>query len=59
MHKNQTAGYLTEFELGPDNDSSFSFVTVHGAGHEVPAYKPAEALDLFESFFSGVWEIGK
>ena len=45
----QTAGFLTEFDLGVTN-SSFTFVTVHGAGHEVPAYRPAEAFAMFESF---------
>lgn len=52
---NQTAGYITEFDLG-ETDSSFFFVTVHGAGHEVPAYRPVEALSLFKSFFNGSWE---
>ena len=52
----QTAGYVTEFDLGDDSDSSFTFATVHGAGHEVPAYRPEEALILFQSFFSGVWD---
>lgn len=51
---NQTAGYITEFDLG-DTDSSFLFVTVHGAGHEVPAYRPVEAFSLFQSFFNGEW----
>jgi hypothetical protein len=27
-------------------------MTVHGAGHEVPTYKPKEALDLFEKYLS-------
>mmetsp|Transcript_14336 Transcript_14336/g.16264 ORF Transcript_14336/g.16264 Transcript_14336/m.16264 type:complete len:570 (+) Transcript_14336:228-1937(+) len=54
-YENQTAGYLTQFDLG-DTDSSFIFVTVHGAGHEVPAYRPAEALAMFTSFFSGEWD---
>jgi len=55
-YENQTAGYLTEFDLG-DTDSSFMFATVHGAGHEVPAYRPVEALALFKSFFSGDWDV--
>jgi len=25
---------------------------VHGAGHEVPTYKPKEALELFEKYLS-------
>ena len=36
---NQTAGYVTEFDLGDQTQSSFVFTTVHGAGHEVPAYR--------------------
>lgn len=52
----QTAGFFTEFDLGVTN-SSFTFVTVHGAGHEVPAYRPAEAFAMFESFFSGIWQL--
>ena len=66
--ENQTAGFMTEFDLGfktsssSDNDndddrSSFIFATVHGAGHEVPAYRPVEALALFTSFFSGEWDV--
>jgi len=55
-YNNQTAGYVTEFDLG-ETDSSFLFVTVHGAGHEVPAYRPSEALAMFKSFFSGEWDI--
>ena len=52
----QKAGFFTEFDLGVTN-SSFTFVTVHGAGHEVPAYRPAEAFAMFESFFSGIWQL--
>jgi carboxypeptidase C (cathepsin A) len=54
--QNQTSGYLTQFDLGQETNSSFLFVTVHGAGHEVPAYRPIEALSMFTSFFSGKWE---
>jgi carboxypeptidase C (cathepsin A) len=66
--ENQTAGYLTEFDLGGggndnsnsnSNSSSFIFATVHGAGHEVPAYRPAEAFALFKSFFNGEWDTSK
>jgi carboxypeptidase C (cathepsin A) len=52
----QTAGYVTKFDtsnaFGKKN-SRFSFVTVHFAGHEVPTYKPKEALDLFEKYLNG------
>lgn len=44
----QTAGYLTKFR-----NSKLAFATVHGAGHEVPTYKPAEALALFDSYLKG------
>ncbi len=54
--QNQTAGYLTQFDLGDETKSTFLFVTVHGAGHEVPAYRPVEALSMFKSFFCGEWE---
>jgi carboxypeptidase C (cathepsin A) len=48
----QTAGYITTFKTPFSKDSRFSFVTVHGAGHEVPTYKPKEALELFEMYLS-------
>jgi hypothetical protein len=41
----QVAGYVEKFE-------GYSFATVHGAGHEVPAYKPAQALKLIEAYFN-------
>lgn len=40
----QIAGYVTEFQLDSKSDS-FVFATVHGAGHEVPTYKPMQAFD--------------
>jgi len=55
----QVAGYVTKFDtgafdaFGKAKDSRFSFVTVHFAGHEVPTYKPKEALDLFEKYLNG------
>jgi carboxypeptidase C (cathepsin A) len=49
----QTAGYITKFKTdnAPTN-SRLSFMTVHGAGHEVPTYKPKEALILFEMYIT-------
>lgn len=41
------AGHLEEYEGG------FAFATVLGAGHEVPATNPVEALALFQSFIAG------
>ena len=46
----QTAGFVTRFDLGGKTHSRFIFATVHGAGHEVPAYRPIEALELFKKF---------
>lgn len=44
----QTAGYITKWA-----NSGFSFLTVHGAGHEVPTYKPEAALYIFNSYLDG------
>jgi carboxypeptidase C (cathepsin A) len=44
----QTSGYLTKF-----NNARLAFATVHGAGHEVPTYKPAAALAMFQSYIKG------
>jgi carboxypeptidase C (cathepsin A) len=46
----QTAGYITTFKTQFSKESRFAFMTVHGAGHEVPTYKPKEALDLFRKY---------
>lgn len=43
----QQAGFLTTFTEG------LSFATVHHAGHEVPAYQPERALQLFQNFLDG------
>jgi Carboxypeptidase C (cathepsin A) len=55
----QTAGFLTEFDLGSQTNSSFVFATVHGAGHEVPSYRPREALALIKSFLNDEWDVGR
>jgi len=54
----QTAGYLTKFytELN-SKESRLTFATVHGAGHEVPTYKPEEAFVLFKAFLNNNWNI--
>lgn len=53
MVDGQTAGYSTTFKTPFGKDSRFAFMTVHGAGHEVPTYKPKEALDLFQRYLKG------
>lgn len=50
MVDGQTAGYSTTFKTPFGKESRFAFMTVHGAGHEVPTYKPKEALDLFQRY---------
>ncbi|XP_054799488.1 serine carboxypeptidase 1-like [Prosopis cineraria] len=42
---NEVGGYVEQYE-------GLSFVTVRGAGHEVPSWKPARALTLFTSFLN-------
>lgn len=42
----QVGGWTQEYE-------GLTFVTVRGAGHEVPLHKPKQALTLFKSFLAG------
>jgi carboxypeptidase C (cathepsin A) len=44
----QVGGYLTKW-----SNTKLAFATVHGAGHEVPAYKPEAAYWLWESYLKG------
>lgn len=48
MMDGQVAGFRVAFE-------GFEFVTVHGAGHMVPATKPAQGLTVFKNFLAGEW----
>ena len=48
----QTAGFITKFKTPFGMTSRFSFITVHDAGHEVPTYKPKDALELFEMYIN-------
>lgn len=43
----QVGGYLTTFT------GTLSFVTVHFAGHEVPAYQPERAYVILEQYLNG------
>jgi len=43
-------GQVAGFELRFDG---LRFATVHGAGHEVPAFKPGPSLQLFNAFLEG------
>lgn len=44
--KEQVGGWTEEYK-------GLTFVTVRGAGHEVPLHKPKQALTLAECFLSG------
>jgi len=46
----QMAGYATKWA-----GAKLGFVTVHGAGHEVPTYKPQVALELWTKYLNGEW----
>jgi carboxypeptidase C (cathepsin A) len=37
----------------PQVPQGFTFMTIHGAGHEVPAYRPEYALRMIEQFLKG------
>ncbi|GMI70872.1 serine carboxypeptidase-like 20 [Hibiscus trionum] len=43
----QVAGYLQGY------DHNLTFLTIKGAGHTVPEYKPQEALDFYSRFLAG------
>lgn len=44
----QIAGYSVVFD-------GLSFVTVHGAGHLVPATRPAQGLQVLRDFLADKW----
>eukprot|EP00656_Telonema_subtile_P038799 TRINITY_DN43975_c0_g1_i1.p1 TRINITY_DN43975_c0_g1~~TRINITY_DN43975_c0_g1_i1.p1 ORF type:complete len:500 (-),score=135.66 TRINITY_DN43975_c0_g1_i1:173-1672(-) len=48
----QVSGFRVSFGT---NGSAFSFVTVHGAGHMVPATRPAQAYEVLSNFLGGIW----
>ncbi|KAJ9176107.1 hypothetical protein P3X46_011454 [Hevea brasiliensis] len=47
MSNDQIAGYLQGYE------NNLTFLTIKGAGHTVPEYKPQEALDFFSRWLNG------
>jgi carboxypeptidase C (cathepsin A) len=47
-YNHQTAGYLTKWK-----NTGLAFTTIHGAGHEVPTYKPDVALDMWTKYLNG------
>mmetsp|Transcript_56537 Transcript_56537/g.100284 ORF Transcript_56537/g.100284 Transcript_56537/m.100284 type:complete len:396 (-) Transcript_56537:34-1221(-) len=49
----QVAGYITKYQTGP----GMFFMTVKGAGHMVPQWKPVEALHMLQRFLRGDLEM--
>uniref|UniRef100_A0A1J3IGU3 Carboxypeptidase n=1 Tax=Noccaea caerulescens TaxID=107243 RepID=A0A1J3IGU3_NOCCA len=47
MSNDQVAGYTQGYA------NNLTFLTIKGAGHTVPEYKPREALDFYSRFLSG------
>ena len=43
----QRAGYVIDYDSG---STGFKFVTIQGAGHLVPTYKPHFALTMITKF---------
>ena len=50
LFHNQLVGYFTVWK-----ESKMGFVTIRGAGHEVPTYKPKVSLDLWGRYLLGEW----
>ena len=46
FEEREVAGWVEEYEGG------LTFASVRGAGHQVPVYKPQQALSLFSHFLS-------
>ena len=49
------AGYSTTYggaSINKNNKNGMSFVTIKGAGHEVPTYKPSAAYTMFTAFLN-------
>ncbi|EEF35107.1 serine carboxypeptidase-like 20 [Ricinus communis] len=47
ISKGQVAGYTQGYE------NNLTFLTIKGAGHTVPEYKPQEAFDFYSRFLAG------
>ncbi|KAG6482410.1 hypothetical protein ZIOFF_059041 [Zingiber officinale] len=48
MLNSEVGGYTVVY------DHNLTFATIRGAGHEVPSYQPARALEMIKSFFQGL-----
>nr|XP_012466002.1 unnamed protein product [Gossypium raimondii] len=47
IYNGQVSGYLQGYE------NNLTFLTIKGAGHTVPEYKPQEALFFYTKFLAG------
>ena len=50
-----TSGYVIEYDAGSElrPEHNFTFLTVKGAGHTVPEFKPIPMYQALMKFFSG------
>ena len=49
LSNGQVAGYVTEYDVG----TRFAYVTIKGAGHMVPTFRPKEAQVMIQRFLNG------
>lgn len=50
----QVAGFKVQY-ADARTKARLSLVTVHGAGHLVPATRPAQGLEVLRQYLSGIW----
>lgn len=48
----KVAGFRTDFDVPSSKKGTFSFVTVHSAGHMVPSTQPERSLTLVKNFLA-------
>lgn len=48
-HNDQVGGYMTKF------NKNFTFITIRGAGHMVPAYTPSKGQQILLNYLNGNW----
>ena len=50
-----TSGYVIEYDAGSElrPEHNFTFLTIKGAGHTVPEFKPIPMYQALMKFFSG------
>jgi len=52
-HRASPAGYATSYRPANSSETTFAFVTIRLAGHEVPHYRPPAAFAMIDKFLSG------